>query len=111
MPTHYFYLIASVITEAVGYSALNASAQMTRLWPSLLVVAGFASSFYFLALALKHMPMGITYALASGLGIIVVVLAGLLFFGQRLDLAAIVGLALITAGIIVINSMSDFAVH
>lgn len=108
---HYLYLIASVITEAVGYSALNASAQMTRLWPTLLVLAGFGSSFYFLTLALKYMPLGITYALASGLGIIVVVLAGLIFFGQRLDFAALAGLALITAGIIVINTMSDFAVH
>lgn len=111
MPTHYLYLIASVITEAVGYSALNASAQFTKFWPSLLVIAGLGSSFYFLTLALKYMPLGITFALASGLGIIVVSLAGIVVFGQRLDLAACVGLALIIAGIVVINALSDFAVH
>ena len=111
MPTHYIYLLASVIAEAVGYSALNASAQFTRLWPTLLVIMGLGGSFYFLTLALKYMPLGITYALASGLGIIVVALAGILVFGQRLDLAAVVGLALIIAGMVVINALSDFAVH
>lgn len=111
MPTHYFYLVASVIAEAVGYSALNASAQFTRLWPSLLVIAGFVGSFYFLTLALKYMPLGITYALASGLGIVVVAVAGIVIFGQRLDLAAVVGLSLIIAGMVVINALSDFAVH
>ncbi|MDX8349248.1 multidrug efflux SMR transporter [Cognatiyoonia sp. IB215446] len=111
MPVHYLYLIASVIAEAIGYAALNASEQFTRLWPSLLVVAGLGGSFYFLTLALEHMPLGITYALASGLGIIVVSLAGVIVFGQQLDLAAIVGLTLIIAGIVVINALSDFAVH
>lgn len=111
MPTHYLYLLASVVAEAVGYSALNASAQFTRLWPSLLVIMGLGGSFYFLTLALKYMPLGITYALASGLGIIVVALAGIFVFGQRLDLAAVVGLSLIIAGMVVINALSDFAVH
>ncbi|MDA4847155.1 DMT family transporter [Hoeflea poritis] len=111
VPTHYLYLLASVIAEAIGYSALNASAQFTRLWPSVLVIVGLGGSFYFLTLALKYMPLGITYALASGLGIIVVALAGIFVFGQRLDLAAVVGLALIMAGMVVINALSDFAVH
>ncbi|WP_227270381.1 DMT family transporter [Roseobacter weihaiensis] len=111
MPAHYLYLIASVIAEAIGYSALNASAQFTKFWPSLLVIAGLGGSFYFLTLALKYMPLGITYALASGLGIIVVALAGIVIFGQRLDLAAGIGLGLIIAGIVVINALSDFAVH
>ena len=111
MPTPYVYLVASVITEAIGYSALNASAQFTRLWPSVLVIVGLGSSFYFLTLALKYMPLGITYAVASGLGVVFVAIAGVLVFGQRLDLAAIVGLALIIAGIVIINALSDFAVH
>ena len=111
MPTHYIYLIASVIAEAIGYSALNACAQFTKLWPSLLVIAGLGGSFYFLTLALEYMPMGITNALASGLGIVVVALAGVLIFGQQLDLAAIIGLGLIMAGIVIINALSDFAVH
>ncbi len=111
MPVHYIYLAASVIAEAIGYSALQASAQFTRFWPSLLVIAGMGGSFYFLTLALKYMPLGITYALASGLGIVVVALAGIFVFGQRLDLAAVVGLGLIIAGMVVINALSEFAVH
>lgn len=111
MPNHYLYLVASVIAETLGYSALNASAQFTKFWPTLLVIAGLGGSFYFLTLALKYMPLGITYALASGLGIIVVSLAGVFIFGQRLDLAAAAGLALIIAGIVVINTLSDFALH
>jgi small multidrug resistance pump len=111
LPTHYIYLLASVIAEAVGYSALNASAQFTRFWPSLLVIAGLGGSFYFLTLALQTLPLGITYALASGLGIVVVALAGIALFGQQLDLGAVVGLALIIAGIAVINIFSDMSVH
>lgn len=111
MPTHYLYLIASVIAEAIGYSALNASAQFTKFWPSMLVIAGLGSSFYFLTLALNYMPLGVTYALASGLGIVMVALAGIIIFGQRLDLAGAVGLGLIIAGIVVINIKSNIALH
>ena len=111
MPMPYIYLVASVIAETIGYSALNASAQFSRLWPSLVVIAGLGSSFYFLTLALKYMPLGITYAAASGLGVIFVAIAGVVVFGQKLDLAAIIGLAFIVAGIVIINALSDFALH
>ncbi|MEM1077201.1 MAG: SMR family transporter [Pseudomonadota bacterium] len=111
MPTHYVYLLASVIAEAIGFSALNASAQFTKLWPSLLVVLGLGGSFYFLTRTLQVMPVGITYAVASGLGIILVALAGVAFFDQRLDVPAIVGLVFIITGIVIINAFSEIAVH
>ena len=111
MPTHYVYLLASVIAEAIGYSALNVSAQLSKLWPTLLMIVGFGGSFYFLTLVLKTLPLGVTYALASGLGIVVVALAGIVLFGQRLDLGAAIGLLLIIAGMVVINLFSDIAVH
>ena len=111
LPAHYLYLLASVIAEAVGYAALQASAQFTKFWPSMIVIMGLGGSFYFLTLALNYMPLGITYALASGLGIVVVALAGVVMFGQRLDVAACAGLALIMAGIVVINAFSDVALH
>ena len=111
MPVHHLYLVASVLAEALAFSQLNTASWYTRLWPSLLVIGGFGASFYFLTLTLHHMPLGVTYALASGLGIVAVAAAGLLFFGQRLDLAAGIGLALIAAGIVVINAFSDFAVR
>ncbi len=111
MPVHYLYLALSVLSEAVATMSLQASAQFTRLVPSILVAAGFASSFYFLTLTLKYMPVGITYALASGLGIVAVALGGLLIFGQRLDWAALGGLTLIIAGVAVINLFSETALH
>ncbi|MEO0939895.1 MAG: SMR family transporter [Pseudomonadota bacterium] len=111
MPIHYVYLLASVIAEAIGFAALNLDTPFRRLGPSLLIIAGFGGSFYFLTLTLNYMPVGITYAMSSALGILVVALAGLLLYGQRLDLAAVIGLGLIGAGIIVINAVSDFAVH
>lgn len=111
MPKHYLFLILAVAAETVGTSALNASQQFTKLWPSVLVVVAYAISFYLLALTLKYMPVGIMYALWSGLGIVFIALIGWLYFGQKLDGAAILGIALITAGIIVLNVFSKSTLH
>ncbi len=111
MPKHYILLILAVAAETVGTSALQASQQFTRLWPSALVVVAYAISFYLLALTLKYMPVGIMYALWSGLGIVFIALIGWLYFGQKLDGAAVLGIALITAGIIVLNVFSKSTLH
>lgn len=111
MPKHYLFLVLAVAAETLGTSALQASQQFTRLWPSVLVVVAYAISFYLLALTLKYMPVGIMYALWSGLGIVFIALIGWLYFGQRLDGAAIVGIALITAGIAVLNVFSRSTLH
>ncbi len=111
MPTHYFYLFFAVIAETIGTSALNASQQFTKFWPSVFVVIAYAISFYLLALTLKYMPVGIMYALWSGFGIICIALIGWLYFGQKLDLAAVAGLGLIIAGIVLIQVFSKTAVH
>ena len=111
MPKHYFILILAVMAETVGTSALQASQQFTKLWPSVIVVISYAISFYLLALTLKYMPVGIMYALWSGLGIIFIALIGWLYFGQKLDGAAVLGIALITAGIVVLIVFSKTSVH
>lgn len=111
MPKHYLFLIIAVIAETVGTTSLQASQQFTRLWPSVLVVVSYAISFYLLALTLKYMPVGIMYALWSGLGIILISLIAFVYFGQRLDWPAIIGLSLIIAGIVVINVFSKTALH
>ena len=103
----YLYLAIAVAFETIGTSAMQASQQFTRLWPSVLVVVGYAISFYFMALTLRFMPVGIVYALWSGLGIILIALIGYAVFGQKLDLPAIAGLGLITAGIVVIQLFSN----
>ena len=111
MPVHYIYLILAVITETIGTSALQASQQFTKLGPSVLVVVAYAVSFYLLAFALKFMPVGIVYALWSGLGIVCIAIIGYIVFGQKLDLAAVLGLAMIIAGIVVIQVFSETNTH
>ncbi|MDO6590720.1 QacE family quaternary ammonium compound efflux SMR transporter [Loktanella sp. D2R18] len=111
MPAHYIYLIIAVIAETIGTSALQASAQFTRLWPSVVVVIAYAVSFYLLALALKVIPVGILYAMWSGLGIVLIAGIGYAVFGQKLDLPAIIGLALILIGILVIHLFSNTSAH
>ncbi len=111
MPAHYLFLILAVAAETVGTTALQASQQFSRLMPSLLAVAGYAVAFYFLALTLKAMPVGIVYAMWSGLGIVFIALIGFVAFGQRLDLPAVLGLAMIIGGIAVINLFSGSTTH
>ena len=108
---HYFILFFAVAAETVGTSALQASQQFTRLGPSILVVVAYAISFFLLGWVLKFMPVGIAYAMWSGLGIVFISLIGLAVFGQRLDLPAVLGLSLIIAGILVIHLFSATATH
>ncbi|MGD9863381.1 MAG: multidrug efflux SMR transporter [Pseudodonghicola sp.] len=111
MPAHYIYLILAVAAETIGTSALQASQQFSRLLPSLLVVVAYGLSFYLLALVLRYMPVGIVYAIWSGLGIVFIAAIGFAVFGQKLDLPAILGLGLIIAGIAVINLFSGSTGH
>jgi small multidrug resistance pump len=107
----YFILFLAVAAETVGTSALQASQQFTRVGPSILVVVAYAVSFFLLAWVLKFMPVGIAYAMWSGLGIVFIALIGLAVFGQKLDLPAILGMGLILAGILVIHLFSSTAPH
>ncbi|GLO70490.1 multidrug transporter [Phaeobacter inhibens] len=111
MPLHYLYLVLAVAAETIGTTALQASQQFTRLGPSLLVVVGYGLAFYLMALTLRHMPVGIVYAIWSGLGIFLIAIIGWVVFGQRLDLPAVLGLLLILAGILVIHLFSNTAGH
>jgi small multidrug resistance pump len=111
MPPHYVHLILAIVTETIGTTALQASAQFTRLWPSVLCVVAYAASFYLLALALKVIPVGILYAIWSGVGIVLIAGIGLVVFGQKLDFAAIIGIGFILTGIVVIHLFSTAAAH
>lgn len=107
----YVYLGIAIVAEVVGTSALKASDQFTRLWPSVLTVAGYALAFYFLSLTLKTIPTGVAYAIWSGVGIVLISLVGWWLFRQALDWPAVLGMGLIIAGVIVINVFSKTAVH
>ncbi|SIT77974.1 DMT family transporter [Pontibaca methylaminivorans] len=111
MSSHYLFLMIAVLFETIGTSALEASQQFTRPWPSALVIVAYAIAFYMLSMTLRVMPVGIVYALWSGFGIIFIALIGFVVFKQRLDLPAILGLALIIIGIVVINVFSKSTTH
>ena len=106
---HYLWLIIAVVAETLGTTAVQASHQFTRLWPSVAVVVFYMISFYCMSLALKVMPVGIVYAFWAGLGIVLIALIGFVLFGQRLDLPAVLGLLLIISGILVIHLFSNSA--
>jgi small multidrug resistance pump len=107
----YGYLAISIIAEVLATSALKASEGFTRLLPSALVAVGYATSFYFLSLTLKTLPVGIVYAIWSGIGIVLVSAIGWVLYGQRLDAAALVGMTLIIAGVLVVNLLSSSTGH
>ena len=106
----YLYLTIAIISEVVATSSLKATREFTRLWPSLLVGVGYASAFYFLTRVVNTIPMGVTYALWSGVGIVLIAMFDALIYKQSLDGAAIVGIALITLGVVVINVFSKTVV-
>ncbi|ANA39615.1 MULTISPECIES: DMT family transporter [Geobacter] len=107
----WLYLLVAIISEVAGTSALKSAEGFTRLWPSCVVVAGYASAFYFLSLTLKSIPVGIAYAIWSGLGTALVAVVAWAFMGQRLDLPAVFGILLIIAGVLVLNLCSTSATH
>jgi len=102
----YLYLAMAILSEVSATSALKASAEFTRLIPSLIVVVGYGLSFYFMTLVLRTLPLGITYAIWSGLGIVLVSLVGMFFYKQVPDVAAVLGMGLIIAGVVVIHLFS-----
>ena len=107
----YLYLIMAIIFEVIGTAALQASEQFTRPKPLILTALGYMAAFYFLSLVLRTMPVGIAYAIWSGLGVVLITLVGLVWFGQRLDMPTILGLGLIIAGVAVINLFSKTVAH
>ncbi len=108
---HYLYLMAAVLAETIGTTALQASQQFSRLIPSLIVIVAYGVSFFLLSLTLRTMPVGIVYAIWSGLGIVLIATIGYFVFGQRIDLPAIFGMGLIIAGIMVIHLFSSSSGH
>lgn len=103
--------MVAIVTEVIGTSSLKASDGFSRLGPSLLTIMGFGTSFFFLSLTLRTIPISIAYAVWSGVGIVLITLVGWFFFGQRLDLPALIGIAIIAAGVIVLNLFSKTLVQ
>jgi small multidrug resistance pump len=107
----YLYLAIAIVSEVIGTAALKASNEFTNLVPSLIVVAGYASAFYFLTLTLRTIPVGIAYAIWAGAGIVLICLVSWILYKQSLDAPAILGIALIAAGVVLINGFSNSLHH
>ncbi|ATE61226.1 SMR family transporter [Thauera sinica] len=107
----WLFLSVAIVSEVIATSALKASEGFSRLWPSLIVVAGYAVAFFFLSLTLRTIPVGVAYAVWSGAGVVLIALAAWLIYGQALDLPAIVGIVLIVAGVLVLNLFSKTTGH
>jgi small multidrug resistance pump len=105
------FLAIAIVSETIATSALKSSEGFSRLWPSVVVVAGYCAAFYFLSLTLRTIPVGVAYAIWSGVGVVLIALAGWLIHGQRLDAPALIGMALIVAGVVVMNVFSTTGGH
>jgi small multidrug resistance pump len=107
----WLYLSIAILAEVMATTALKLCEGFTKFIPSLLVVMGYAGAFYFLSRVLNQIPISVAYAIWSGAGIALVGLVGWIWFGQKLDIAALVGMGLIVCGVIIINLFSKTAAH
>ena len=107
---HWVYLIIAIIAEVVATSALKSSEGFSKLGPSLVTFFGYAIAFYLLALTLKAIPVGVAYAIWSGVGIVLVSAIAWVVFGQKLDFWGITGIGLIISGVAVLNLLSKTSV-
>lgn len=110
MAASYWYLLVAIITEVIATSALKQAEEFTKFWPSVVVVVGYLASFYFMMLVIRSLPVGITYAIWSGVGIIMVTLLSVYLYKQVPDAAAIIGMAFIIVGVIIIHLFSKMSV-
>ncbi|SFM98498.1 DMT family transporter [Nitrosomonas communis] len=107
----WIFLSLAILSEVIATSSLKATEGFTRFWPSLIVVVGYLLAFYLLSLTLKTIPVGIAYAIWSGVGVVLIAIIGWLFLEQPLDIPAIIGLLLIVAGVLIINVFSKTISH
>ncbi|MFM8886969.1 MAG: SMR family transporter [Chthoniobacterales bacterium] len=107
----YLYLAVAIVAEVIATSFLKSCEGFTRLWPSVVVLVGYTFAFYFLSLTLRSLSVGIVYAIWSGAGIVLVSIIAWIFLGQKLDVPSIIGIALIVAGVAVINLFSKSVAH
>ncbi len=106
----WIFLGLAIASEVIATSSLKATEGFTKLGPSLIVLVGYASAFYFLSMTLDKIPIGVAYAIWSGVGVAAITLVSVVFFGQKIDAAAIAGIALIVAGVAVLRLFSAASV-
>ena len=107
----WIFLTLAIISEVIGTSFLKSTEGFTKLLPSIIVLAGYCAAFYFLSLTLDSIPIGMAYAIWSGVGIAAITVVSVIFFEQKLDFAAVVGMGLIIAGVVVLRLYSEASVE
>jgi small multidrug resistance pump len=110
-PTTWLALLAAIAFEVMGTTLLQASQQFTRPWPTAGMAVCYGLAFYLLSIALRQVPVGLAYAIWSGLGVVAISVIAVVLFKQRLDLPAIAGLTMIVGGVVVINLFSKSVAH
>lgn len=107
----YVLLAVAIFAEVIATTALKSAEGFTKFWPSVLVILGYGTAFYCLSLILRYIPIGIAYAIWSGLGIVLVSVAGVVLYKQKLDLPAVIGMLFIIAGVLIVHLFSKASVH
>lgn len=104
---YWLFLAMAIVSEVIATSALKSSEGFSRLWPTVVVAVGYGAAFYLLSLTLRAIPVGVAYAVWSGVGIVLVSAIAWLMFDQKLDTPALLGISLIVAGVVVLNVFSE----
>tara|TARA_B100000614_G_C14279099_1_gene382711 strand:+ start:35 stop:367 length:333 start_codon:yes stop_codon:yes gene_type:complete len=109
--SNWIFLILAIFSEVIGTSFLKSTEGFTKFWPSVIVLVGYSAAFYFLSLTLDSIPLGVVYAIWSGVGIAAIAIISVLFLDQKLDSATYIGIGLIIAGVVVLRLYSDATVE
>ena len=107
----WIYLTLAIFSEVMATASLKSTEGFTKLWPSVLVLVGYSAAFYFLSLTLDTIPIGVAYAIWSGVGVAAITLVSIFLFDQKIDIAGFIGIGLIVAGVIVLRLFSESAVE
>lgn len=107
----YLYLACAIIAEVIATGSLKATEEFTKPLPTIVMVIGYGLAFYFMTLALRSLSLGIAYAVWSGLGIVLISIIGIIFYNERLDLAATIGMLMIIIGVLIIHLFSNTLKH
>ena len=107
----WIYLTLAIFSEVMATASLKSTEGFTKLWPSVLVLVGYSAAFYFLSLTLDSIPIGVAYAIWSGVGVAAITLVSIVFLDQKIDTAGFIGIGLIVAGVIVLRLFSESAVE
>ena len=107
----WIYLTLAIFSEVMATASLKSTEGFSKFWPSVIVLVGYSAAFYFLSLTLDTIPIGVAYAIWSGVGVAAITLVSIFFFDQKIDTAGFIGIGLIVAGVIVLRLFSESAVE